>query len=134
MSAIAPLSRRKTRIGLGWPTFMDAKEIGKRVRAARAYGGWTRAEDLAEAVGMGRTTLLRTEKGERTAKHWELVAIAELCGLPRSFFTDEWDERDLPAEVDVRALEAAEEVAVELAAERGPDAEQAERRRSQRES
>lgn len=67
-------------------------EVGKRIRAARGYSGWTRAEDLATAVGMGRTTLLKTEKGDREAKHWELVAIAELCGVPRGFFTADWDQ------------------------------------------
>ncbi len=64
--------------------------MGRRVRAARAYGGYRRAEDLAAAIGIGRSTLLKIEKGERLPKHWELVAIAELCGLPRDFFTAEW--------------------------------------------
>lgn len=69
-------------------------EVAKRVRAARAYGDFARAEDLAKAIGIGRTTLLKIEKGDRAPKRWELIAIAEICGLPREFFTAEWANVD----------------------------------------
>jgi DNA-binding XRE family transcriptional regulator len=64
---------------------VDAKELGRRIRAARAYAGLSNTE-LAEAIGIGRSTLVKSEAGARQAKTWELWAIAEICGIPREFF------------------------------------------------
>jgi DNA-binding XRE family transcriptional regulator len=57
---------------------MDAKELGKRVRAARAYAGLSNAE-LAERIEIGRSTLVKVEAGRRRPKAWELWVYR--CGL-----------------------------------------------------
>lgn len=67
---------------------MDKKEVGRRVKAARAYGGFKSPQELGEKIGIGRTTLYAIERGERRAKYWELAAIAEVCGLPRRLLTE----------------------------------------------
>jgi DNA-binding XRE family transcriptional regulator len=67
---------------------VDATEQGRRVRAARAYAGLSN-EELADQVGIGRSTLVKTEAGARQARTWELWAIAEVCEVPREWFTDE---------------------------------------------
>lgn len=68
---------------------MDPKELGRRVRAARTLGGFKRAEDLAAAIELSRTTILKIERGERRPKRFELWAIAEVCHVPREFFESE---------------------------------------------
>jgi transcriptional regulator with XRE-family HTH domain len=64
-------------------------EIGRRIKAARALGGYTSTEGLAEAInetGLGEKTLRKMEAGERHAEPSELHAIAHACGLPDAFF------------------------------------------------
>ena len=60
-------------------------ETAKRVRAARAYAGLTICE-LADRLGVGVQTIKRVEAGRRTVRTYELIGIAECCGLPREFF------------------------------------------------
>lgn len=60
-------------------------ETARRVRAARAYCGLT-ASALAEQLGMGVQTIKRIEAGRRSVRPYEVIAIAEACGLPRAFF------------------------------------------------
>ncbi len=74
---------------------MGAKELGKRVRAARAYAGLSQ-EELAERIQISQPTLARVEKGERQARWIEIIGIAEVTGLPRTWFSGE-----LLAELDV---------------------------------
>lgn len=78
---------------------MDAKEVGKRVRAGRAYAGISQ-KDLCEEVGISPPTLTRIEAGEREPRKWELIAIAQTCGLPMTWFTGE-----LPTSIDVDPLD-----------------------------
>jgi transcriptional regulator with XRE-family HTH domain len=73
------------------------KEVGRRVRAARAYKGITSVLALAEAInepGMKATTLYAIEQGRRHAPPRELRAIARACDLPLAFF--EMDFRAIP--------------------------------------
>lgn len=74
---------------------MNAEEVGKRVRAGRAYAGISQ-RDLCEEVGISPPTLTRIESGEREPRKWELMAIAHVCGLPMTWFLGE-----LPTSVDV---------------------------------
>src|SRR3954452_13743388 len=60
-------------------------EIARRVRAARAYAGLS-VNELANQIGLGLQTIKRIESGKRTARRFEIWAIAEACGLPRDFF------------------------------------------------
>jgi transcriptional regulator with XRE-family HTH domain len=67
-------------------------ELARRIRTARAYANLTSVEALAEAIsedGLGVRTLRGIEQGKRPARKRELAAIAEACGLPATFFTDE---------------------------------------------
>jgi transcriptional regulator with XRE-family HTH domain len=73
---------------------MSAEELGKRVRAARAYAGWSQ-DELAEKIQVSQPTLARIEKGERQARWIEVMGIAEVTGLPRIWFTGE-----LPSDLD----------------------------------
>lgn len=66
------------------------REVGRRVRAARAYKGLRSVPALSEAIGeggLGTTTLYEIERGERYAEPRELAAIAKACTLPAEFFT-----------------------------------------------
>jgi transcriptional regulator with XRE-family HTH domain len=69
---------------------LGTEEIGRRVRAARAYAGLTIGA-LADSLGMGARTIKRIECGERDARRYELIGIAEACGLPREFFELDFD-------------------------------------------
>jgi transcriptional regulator with XRE-family HTH domain len=71
-------------------------EIARRVRAARAYSGLS-VNDLADAVGLGVQTIKRIESGKRTARPFEIWAIAEACKLPREFFDLDFRELSLAA-------------------------------------
>lgn len=67
---------------------LSAEELGRRIRAARAYAGLGQAE-LSENLQMSQTTLARIEAGEPKARKIEMWAVAEMCGLPRAWFTGE---------------------------------------------
>jgi transcriptional regulator with XRE-family HTH domain len=67
------------------------EEVGRRIRAARAYAD-IKQPDLARELGVSRDTLYRLEKGGRQLRPLEdegalLARIAEICGLPDVFFT-----------------------------------------------
>jgi transcriptional regulator with XRE-family HTH domain len=47
---------------------------------------------LADRVGLGLQTIKRIEAGKRTARPFEVWAIAEACGLPRDFFQADFRE------------------------------------------
>lgn len=68
---------------------MDAMETGRRVRAARAYAGFSQ-EALARRVGMGRGTLWKIEHGLREARPGELWEIARACQVPHHRMVEEW--------------------------------------------
>jgi Zn-dependent peptidase ImmA (M78 family)/transcriptional regulator with XRE-family HTH domain len=61
---------------------LDLKEpqkLGVRVREAREARGWTQLQ-MAERLGMARTTVVAIEKGERRLKPHELFEIASCLG------------------------------------------------------
>jgi transcriptional regulator with XRE-family HTH domain len=60
-------------------------ETARRVRAARAYAGLS-VQELADGIGLGLQTIKRIEAGKRSARRYEIWAIAEACSLPRDFF------------------------------------------------
>jgi transcriptional regulator with XRE-family HTH domain len=68
----------------------SSTEIARRVRAARAYAGLSVSE-LASRIGLGLQTIKRIESGKRTARRFEVWAIAEACNLPREFFEIDLD-------------------------------------------
>lgn len=55
------------------------KLLGERLQQARKACGWTQ-QDVAEKLGMVRTTLVAIEKGERKLQPSELVDLAKLYG------------------------------------------------------
>jgi len=57
----------------------DLRALGARIRQARESTGWTQQE-LADHLGMSRTTIVAIEKGERRLKPAELVRTASLLG------------------------------------------------------
>ena len=55
--------------------------LGERVRALRVTAGLTQ-ENLAQAAGLGRITLVRLEKGKHTSKLSTLKALAAAFERP----------------------------------------------------
>lgn len=70
---------------------LPQEELRRRVRAARGYADLS-IDQLAEAVGIGRNTIIRIDNGEREVKQMELRQIAAVCGLPYEFFTVDFAE------------------------------------------
>lgn len=58
----------------------------KRVRAARGATNLS-LEKFADAIGVGRSTLVRIEQGAREPNLEEYVAMSAVSGLPLAFFT-----------------------------------------------
>jgi transcriptional regulator with XRE-family HTH domain len=84
---------------------MESSNIGRRIRAAEAFGGFAGRRELAEAIESSPSTLQRIESGARTAKRAELLAIAEACEVPVWFLERGWDGwRDAGAPKDVDAI------------------------------
>lgn len=92
------------RMRLGW-ALLDPDEVGRRIRAARAYARLT-TQELAERVDMGRSTLERIEAGRQLPKRWQLWGIAEVTNLPRNWFTADWS--------DLGGLSGIEDAATEI--------------------
>lgn len=68
---------------------MDKKEIIRRIKAARAFGGFTSVQKLADAInqpGLAQSTLEKIETTGKVSRP-QLREIAEACGLPYEFFT-----------------------------------------------
>jgi transcriptional regulator with XRE-family HTH domain len=91
------------------------KEVGRRVRAARAYKGITSVPALAEAInepGMRVTTLYAIEQGKRHAPPRELAAIARACDLPAAFFEIDFRAiRPQPNDLETRLADLENKVA-----------------------
>lgn len=58
----------------------DRVRFGERLRAARTTAGLTQ-EQAANTLGVARTTMVAIERGERTLKAGELVALAALYNV-----------------------------------------------------
>jgi Zn-dependent peptidase ImmA (M78 family)/DNA-binding XRE family transcriptional regulator len=80
-----------TRVEL--PPSGDLRALGSRIREARETFGWTQ-QQLADGVGVSRTTVVAIEKGERRLKPAELIQVAALLGRDVSDFL----QRGAPAE------------------------------------
>jgi transcriptional regulator with XRE-family HTH domain len=70
----------------------DPEELGKRLRAARGYAGWSRPEMAAE-MGISESTVRRREEGDigalggKPAKRQTTVdAVLEVTGAPTVLF------------------------------------------------
>lgn len=61
------------------------EDIARRFEAARGYAGMN-INEFAAAIGVGRNTLMRTEKGTRTPKDGEVREASRVSGLPIEFF------------------------------------------------
>lgn len=59
-------------------------EYAPRIRAARAYKGFTQ-EELAEELGVDVQTIKRREAGKQDPKRSERIAIAAICEVPLDF-------------------------------------------------
>ena len=70
---------------------MSDSEIGRRVRAARAYAGFRNRATLAQRLELSKETVQRIEGGEREVKRSELLAIAEACEVPMWFLEGGWE-------------------------------------------
>jgi transcriptional regulator with XRE-family HTH domain len=67
------------------------KELGEKIRQARVIANISQ-EDLAKIVGIGRNSMIETEKGRREVSISELKIIAEATGKPLSFFLEDEPE------------------------------------------
>jgi transcriptional regulator with XRE-family HTH domain len=66
-------------------------DLRRRIAAARAYAHGMSQDKLGKAIGVGRMTIVRTERGDREDSRKEipvaeLRAIAEATGLELAFF------------------------------------------------
>lgn len=75
------------------PDLIEPRTLGTRLRDAREARGWTQRQ-VAEQLGMARTTVVAMEKGERRVNPEELVELASLLGRRVS----ELLQRGAPAE------------------------------------
>jgi hypothetical protein len=92
---------------------MDREEIRRRLKAARAFAGFSKPAALAEAApckenGLRPSGIIRIESMVRDAKPWELECIAKACGLPVSWFTAPFERLDEATSTDERLDEIAE--------------------------
>src|SRR5271169_4714729 len=58
---------------------VESRALAARLRDAREARGWTQQE-LADRLGMARTTIVAIEKAARRLKPQELVQLAALLG------------------------------------------------------
>lgn len=77
---------------------VDSIEVGRRVRAVRAYSGM-RAENFADAAGLTYRTLRKVESGERLATREQLQAFSAAAGLRVEFFDVDFDALEHDAAV-----------------------------------
>lgn len=109
---------------------MDAREIGRRLRAARGYGG-LEAKQAADALNVSTSTLYRIEDGERELSDREKSFIARATGLPVEFFAMSFTRgNEEPSEMSAlrRRVEALEERVRLLEARRAKDAAEVQQR------
>lgn len=70
------------------PSIEARKRLGSRLREARMYLGLKQGE-VAQHLGIPRTTLSGIESGQRRIDAVELVRLAKLYELRVSYFTEE---------------------------------------------
>lgn len=64
---------------------LEPRALGARLRDAREARAWTQ-QQLADQLGVARTTIVAIEKGERRVKSKELIEIAAILGRSVSEF------------------------------------------------
>ena len=62
---------------------LDPEELGDRLRKARSNANITQ-EDAASKLGLGRTTIVAIEKGQRKLKAPELISLCKLYKISMS--------------------------------------------------
>ncbi len=72
---------------------VDPQALGAGLRETREARGWTQ-QQVADRLGMARTTLVAIEKGQRRLKPEELTELAEIYGVKVSALL----QRGAPAE------------------------------------
>jgi hypothetical protein len=89
---------------------MGDGELRKRLRAAQVIAGFKSVDELAGRIaieGLGKDTLYDMQRGKRAIRRHELREIADACGLPMEFFTEDFDRMRTPepgiAEHDARS-------------------------------
>jgi transcriptional regulator with XRE-family HTH domain len=60
--------------------------LGSRIREARRDAGYSNAESLAVALGVGVRTMQRWEQGASEPSIEKLIEISQLTGKPVGFF------------------------------------------------
>lgn len=88
----------------------EKQEIGRRMRAARAYAGFTRQQHLADKIrdeGFGKDAIANWETGNytRPLPKNTLAAVATACGLPVQFFYMDFGALSLLDEDEAQTLE-----------------------------
>lgn len=73
-------------------------ELRSRIEAARSYAGISSQAKLADLVDMKPATFNRRLDGTYTWRRGELLAIAEVCGVPIEFLEHGWAAFDVKAE------------------------------------
>jgi transcriptional regulator with XRE-family HTH domain len=84
----------------------EKKELGGRIREARAARGWKQRE-LASEVEVEPITVSRWERGATTPDLDVLRLVADATGRPLSYFVAEEPDATPAAEEAVRKLERA---------------------------
>lgn len=86
---------------------MELHDLGNRIRAARGYAGGMSQEDLATQLNMSLGWLKTVESG-RGVKDIEAIGLierlADICHLPRDWFTADWSQLDPTYEPPADAL------------------------------
>lgn len=88
--------------------------ITKRVRAARGAVNMS-LDDFADAIHIGRSTLIRIENGTRSPEDHELETMAQVSGLPFEFFKATSLNDALGAEADESLRAQVQRIAADLA-------------------
>src|SRR4051794_31623008 len=83
---------------------MERAELIRRLKAARALGGFTKPEALAmhpllkeNGIKESRIRELESMRGRADGRPMELAIIARACGLPEEFFSATFDRMESPS-------------------------------------
>jgi hypothetical protein len=84
---------------------MDRADLIRRLKAARALGGFASPQALADDAVMvengikeSRIRELESMKGRAHARPMELAIIARACSLPEEFFSEPFERMETPSQ------------------------------------
>lgn len=102
---------------------MEREEIRRRLKAARAYAGFTKPTTLAQQPllvknGITASRIVQTEAMNRDARPMELECIAAACGLPTEWFTAPFERLAEPERGLLERLEALAQQVERLSSDR----------------